>query len=89
MYWNANTDSFHFKINPDDNKLATPTTKRNILSNIARIFDPLSLEGPIVIRAKLMLQVLWQASVKWGGPVPEEIRRKWYEYKTKLLRLNE
>jgi len=89
MYWNAETDSFHFKINLDEDKQTAPVTKRDILSDIARIFDPLGLVGPVVIRAKLMLQVLWQAQVKWCEPVSDDIQCEWNGYKTELLKLND
>ncbi|XP_022160980.1 uncharacterized protein LOC111027071, partial [Myzus persicae] len=89
MYWNAKTDSFHFKINLDKDKRTASVTKRDILSDIARIFDPLGLVGPVVIRAKLMLQVLWQAQVKWCEHVSDDMKCEWNEYKTNLLSLND
>lgn len=89
MYWNAETDSFHFKINLDEDKRTAPVTKRDILSDIARIFDPLGLVGPVVIRAKLMLQVLWQAQLNWCEPVSDNIKCEWNEYKMNLLKLND
>jgi hypothetical protein len=46
IYWNADTDGFNFKINLDENKRTAPVTKRDILSDIAWIFDPLGLVRP-------------------------------------------
>ena len=34
-------------------------TKRNVLKNIATLFDPLSLQTSYTIRAQILLQVIW------------------------------
>nr|XP_049466997.1 uncharacterized protein LOC120959822 [Anopheles coluzzii] len=52
-------------------------TKRSILSNVARMFDPLSLISPIVIRAKMMMQRLWLQKAGWDEYVPDTICKKW------------
>lgn len=89
LYWNSLTDNFQFKIKIDERSMDLPTTKLNILSDIARIFDPLGVIGPVVIRAKLLLQMVWQARGEWNEPVSNEIQRQWKIYKTNLLVLNE
>lgn len=35
-------------------------TKRQLLSSISKLFDPLGLASPIVVKAKLMMQSTWQ-----------------------------
>lgn len=56
LYWDSATDSITdtVKINEKMSKL----TKRNILSETAKIFDPLGLLARIVIVAKIILQKL-------------------------------
>ena len=54
VLWNSRSDEFIYtvrQINTDDK-----ITKRNILSKIAKIFDPLGLLGPVVFAAKVILQ---------------------------------
>ncbi|XP_052901615.1 uncharacterized protein LOC128309298 [Anopheles moucheti] len=55
----------------------TCTTKRTILSSIARMFDPLGLVAPIVVRSKIMMQELWLQKAGWDDPVPDSICKKW------------
>ncbi|XP_018364357.1 PREDICTED: uncharacterized protein LOC108762053 [Trachymyrmex cornetzi] len=47
---------------------------------ITQIFDPLGLIGPVIIKAKIILQVLWQQKLDWDTPVPETIRIVWTSY---------
>ncbi|KAK9736297.1 Pao retrotransposon peptidase [Popillia japonica] len=56
-------------------------TKREMLSTIARIFDPLGLIGPCVIRAKIVLQELWTHKLGWDDKLPKELHRRWNELK--------
>ncbi|GFS52740.1 uncharacterized protein TNCV_2995431 [Trichonephila clavipes] len=60
LLWKPHLDSFAFKISPMtsncDNLIVT---KKSVISTIARIFDPLGLIGPVITRAKILLQSLW------------------------------
>lgn len=64
-------------------------TKRIILSSITQIFDPLGLIGPVIIKAKILLQSLWQLKIDWDTPVPESIRIIWSSYYQQLPILNQ
>lgn len=57
MHWQPLTDTFQFKVNLPE--LPNIITKRVILSDISRIFDPIGLISPIVITAKLFIQEIW------------------------------
>ncbi|XP_058123028.1 uncharacterized protein LOC131264776 [Anopheles coustani] len=52
MIWEPNADTFRVKINISE----TGNTKRSILSQIARIFDPLGLLDPVKALAKQLMQ---------------------------------
>ncbi|XP_055622079.1 uncharacterized protein LOC129765691 [Toxorhynchites rutilus septentrionalis] len=64
-------------------------TKRSILSDTARLFDPLGLIAPVVVRAKIVIQELWLLSCDWDDPVPEPLRSKWESYQQELLKISE
>lgn len=61
-------DTFRFRIN-----LPTPpaiVTKRIILSDISRLFDPLGLVSPVIVTAKLFMQEIWRLKEsKWDESV--------------------
>ena len=53
------------------------TTKREILRDSTKIYDPLGLLTPITIKAKLLLQALWRRKVDWDEPVDQETCDRW------------
>ncbi|XP_075235545.1 uncharacterized protein LOC142332815 [Lycorma delicatula] len=53
IYWQPTTDTFRFKVNLQDPP--NVVTKRVILSDISRLFDPLGNISPIIITAKLLI----------------------------------
>ncbi|GJQ71455.1 hypothetical protein Trydic_g11180 [Trypoxylus dichotomus] len=53
IQWNWSTDNLTYSI-PNYNK-TRPFTKRNLLSDISKIFDPLDLLSPVVVNAKLLI----------------------------------
>ena len=44
---------------------------------IAKIYDPLGFQEPVVIRANLFLQKLWMHDVKWDDQIPENMSMEW------------
>ncbi|KAG7307103.1 hypothetical protein JYU34_007243 [Plutella xylostella] len=73
--WAPNTDTLKFSININTD--TTQTTKRNILSNTCKIFDPLGLLSASTITLKILLQTLWQLKLEWDTPVPKNIEKTW------------
>lgn len=71
IQWNQSKDVFRFscKLDPSCDIIS----KRTILSEVARLFDPLGLLRPVIVIAKLSLQELWQSGVHWDETVPQNI----------------
>uniref|UniRef100_A0A8D8SN73 Integrase catalytic domain-containing protein n=1 Tax=Cacopsylla melanoneura TaxID=428564 RepID=A0A8D8SN73_9HEMI len=78
MYWNNNTDQFSFGVTVEN----SICTKRNVLSNLAKIWDPLGLISPVTVHCKILLQSLWKSDLSWDSPAPQEIADIW----TQILR---
>lgn len=85
--WNSLTDSFIFTVNPIDP--LSKITKRTILSNIARIFDPIGLLGPIVLAAKIIIQECWKAKIHWDETVPPQLHLQWLNFSEQLPYIKE
>ena len=63
-------------------------TKRSILSQTAKLFDPLGLLGPVVVSAKIMIQSLWKSKLGWDDPIPHELKNSWVEFRNQLKLVN-
>lgn len=50
LFWNSTTDTLQFKVQQNNHTSIDQFTKREILSEIARLFDPLGLVGPAIIQ---------------------------------------
>ena len=65
-------------------------TRRIVMSNVARIFDPVGLLVPIILQAKLLMRELWSVKeVGWDDPMPDELNQKWLDFLLSLLKLND
>lgn len=87
LVWKPETDTFHFLTTPSSNALVL--SKRVVSSEIARLFDPLGLIAPILIRAKMILQELWLTKTGWDDPLPPEIQLRWTNFRQQLQQLNQ
>ena len=87
LSWNPIRDVFKLSVNICNpiNKL----TKRSMLSAIASLFDPLGLIGPVVTRAKLIMQMLWQLKLDWDNEVPIDLACLWNEFCCDLKNIKE
>jgi len=88
LYWSSYADTLQFEVHEKHLKNSEQSTKREILSKIACLFDPLGLIGPAIVRAKLILQRLWLLKVQWDEPLPTSIQDEWKAYRTSLISLN-
>ncbi|GFS75609.1 integrase catalytic domain-containing protein [Trichonephila clavipes] len=61
--WKPNLDCFLIKVKVC---LDSSYTKRDVLSTIAKIFDPVGLMAPVISKAKIFLQRLWRSKLEWN-----------------------
>ncbi|XP_033643441.1 uncharacterized protein LOC117303376 [Asterias rubens] len=96
--WNRKTDEFHYKVNLDlDKNLSTDDrelmqrklTKRQILSQIAQIFDPIGFAAAFLIRTKIGMQHLWQQGLDWDQEIPKADHDSWIQLFKEMKELNE
>ena len=82
LYWNTTEDRICFK--PLDSTNSSVVTKRSILQDSSRVYDPLGILSPVTIRVKLLMEELWQQSVDWDEPLDQRMRDKWRDIVTDL-----
>ncbi|UYV82903.1 hypothetical protein LAZ67_22001336 [Cordylochernes scorpioides] len=64
-------------------------TKRNILSQMAKIYDPLGWFAPVMLKIKLMIQTLWAAKLTWDEPIPVRLQESWKALQNDLASLHQ
>ncbi|GFW87258.1 uncharacterized protein TNCV_4313811 [Trichonephila clavipes] len=83
--WNPNLDCFLIKVKVC---LDSSYTKRDVLSTIAKIFDPVGLMAPVISKAKIFLQHLWRSQLEWNDLLPAEEYREWQQFLVSLENIN-
>ena len=83
--WNHAEDVLLFKVNPPKDMTFT---KRAILSQIARIFDPVGFVAAFLVRAKIGMQRLWQQGLEWDQELPLPVRNEWARFFQEMGDLN-
>ncbi|XP_062717012.1 uncharacterized protein LOC134292166 [Aedes albopictus] len=72
LLWNPVEDELVFRVQLPE-KPKDGLTKRQILSEVARLFDPLGLLGPAIVIAKIVMQELWKQGFNWDDPVSGDV----------------
>ena len=73
VQWYVEEDKLGFIMNEVHRK----DTRRNILSTMSSIYDPLGLLAPFILRAKILLQQLCKEKLSWDEDVPAQYRSEW------------
>ncbi|XP_050062971.1 uncharacterized protein LOC126552323 [Aphis gossypii] len=55
-------------------------SKRSLLSDISKIFDPLGLLTPVLIKGKIFLQQLWTLKLGWDSPLSTDFVSRWKRF---------
>lgn len=82
IYWHPSNDCFYFKFDSGSDK--DDLSKRIILSETAKIFDPLGWLAPCTVKAKILMQKLWLLPIGWDDKVPMEIKTEWHTFRNQL-----
>ena len=82
--WNPTTDELSLAVKSTISTHDHLVTKREVLQNLSKIFDPLGFAAPVVIRAKILMQQLWLCKVGWDEPLQEELLKGWLEIASDL-----
>ena len=64
-------------------------TKRKVLSELARLFDPMGWHAPVLVRGKILMQDLWLCGVGWDDPIPPPVDVFWNSFRESLPELGD
>jgi len=90
LNWSPDHDVLSLELKGLSGSLKTvENTKRFVLQTAARIFDPIGLIAPFVVRIKCLLQEIWERGIDWDENLPEDLRIKWIKLCEEIEQLSE
>uniref|UniRef100_A0A146L7F7 Integrase catalytic domain-containing protein n=2 Tax=Lygus hesperus TaxID=30085 RepID=A0A146L7F7_LYGHE len=69
-------DTFSYSIAPNNIRI----TKRGVLSEIAKIYDPLGWLTPVTFFAKHIMQLIWMKGLQWDDLLPPDLTCEWNNF---------
>ena len=76
--WNISEDTLSIPM--IKYKELTLLTKRIVVSETARLFDPVGFLTPMTVKAKVLIQAIWRLKYGWDESLPDELVESWQEY---------
>ena len=81
VVWDTSSDCFVFEVV----KRNITDTRLKMLSLIASLFDPIGFLAPFLVRAKILLQQVWQCGIDWDDVLPSELLYEWSKWQEELV----
>ena len=66
---------------PRDDETAS---KRALLRNLARIYDPLGFVAPLTVKGKFIYRDACNGKVAWDAPLPQQLASQWTRWNAEL-----
>ena len=84
LLWDTSQDTLGLSIKLFPSLETMQPTKRAVLQDLSKIFDPLGVLTPVTISAKLFMQQLWQHKLNWNEPLTSELTAQWRDIAANL-----
>lgn len=87
IVWDPKRDVFIYRFD-SDSFVDRDLTKRTILSDIARFYDPIGILEPLKFHAKVFMQELWQRKYDWDSQLDEADSNRWQKFREEMRNMN-
>ena len=77
LKWNVKDDTISFTKHKIGDTSENITTKRDVLKQASKIYDPLGIISPVTVKAKMFIQGLWKQGLDWDGKLSPELMEQW------------
>lgn len=94
LWWDTSSDVLTFRLN-SNGKISTEIlngkrpTKRQVLSLVMSVYDPLGFVGHFVIQGKILLQDIWRTGIGFDDTLPDSVYVKWMSFIAQLKNLTQ
>lgn len=82
IHWTPLKDEFGYRIQLEET--SSELTKRRLLSEAGKLFDPVGWVAPCTIIAKILFQSLWLTNLGWDDVLPLGIQNQWMNFRQDL-----
>lgn len=86
LCWNSKQDKFTFQCSISN--VNKKHTKRSLLAEISKLFDPLGWLAPVSTKFKLLFQKLWETKLEWDEEVSDNINNEWCKIQADIKAIN-
>ncbi len=80
LSWDKDKDTLKVGLHEGE----TISTKRNALSQLAKIYDPLGLTSPSTLEGKVLFREMCEINVAWDHELPADLKRRWMGWYSRL-----
>ena len=69
-------------LKPSDipNEIPDVLTKRLVLSQVMKIYDPMGIWSPVSLRGRLLLRKTWEMDLGWDDNFPQQLHDQWIDF---------
>ncbi|XP_055600236.1 uncharacterized protein LOC129749323 [Uranotaenia lowii] len=78
MLWLREEDAFTYS--SDFKHIPENPTKREVLSIVMSLYDPLGLLAHFIIHGKILVQDIWRNHKSWDEPISENLQIRWAQW---------
>ena len=89
LKWDPEEDILGINMEAVSDVKTHKVTKREVLSTLSKVYDPLGIVGPVTVIAKLIFQDICKENKDWDKPVSPEIEMRWKKWMQAVSRLTD
>ena len=86
LTWHPLEDHFVYACSSE---YVSTLTKRTLLSDVSKHFDPIGLIAPVLVVAKVILQSCWKLDLEWNDANPDDVSRAYTNWRDDMGSLSQ
>ena len=84
LKWNPEADTIQLQQRPVMSHEERPCTKRQVLSSVSSVFDPIGFISPVVVPGKVFVSTLWQRQFDWDETLPIDLQEHYHKIASEI-----